>query len=88
MRARLPIAKAVQLLKGNSAKGIHQTFANQRLFEWQEGYGAFSIAVSGIDDTIRYIQSQKEHHEAHSFNDELIAFLDKHGIPYEKWMLD
>jgi len=76
----LSIAKGVQLLKGNSSKWIHQAFANQRLFEWQEGYGAFSIAVSGIDDSVRYIQSQKEHHEAHSFKDELIAFLDKHGI--------
>src|SRR5258706_6615391 len=31
--------------EGNSSKWIHQTFRNQRLFEWQEGYGAFSIAV-------------------------------------------
>jgi hypothetical protein len=77
----------VQLLKGNTSKWVHQTFA-KRLFEWQEGYGAFSIAVSGIDDTVRYIQSQKEHHQVHSFKDELIAFLDKHGIEYEKWMLD
>jgi hypothetical protein len=37
---------------------------------------------------MRYIQSQKEHHKVHSFKDELILFLDKHGIPYEKWMLD
>ena len=84
----LSVAKAVQLLKGNSSKWIHQTFSNQRLFEWQEGYGAFSIAVSGIEDTVRYIQSQREHHQAHSFEDELIVFLDKHGIAYEKWMLD
>src|SRR5436190_20952579 len=84
----LLIAKSVQLLKGNSSKRIHETFPNQHLFEWQEGYGAFSIAVSGVEDTIRYIQSQKEHHQAHFFKEELITFLDKHGIPYEKWMLD
>jgi REP element-mobilizing transposase RayT len=84
----LSVSKAVQLRKGNSSKWIHQTFAEQRLFEWQAGYGAFSIAISGIDDTIKYIQSQQEHHRLHSFEDELIVFLDKHGIPYEKWMLD
>ena len=84
----LSIAKSVQLLKGNSSKWIHETFSNQRLFEWQEGYGAFSVAISGVDDTTRYIQSQQEHHAVHSFTDELIAFLDKHGIEYEKWMLD
>ena len=84
----LPIAKAVQLLKGNSSKWIHETFPNQRLFEWQEGYGAFSIAVSGVNATMRYIESQKQHHQSHSFKDELIAFLEKNGIPYETWMLD
>jgi len=84
----LSIAKSVQLLKGNSSKWIHETFPNQRLFEWQEGYGAFSIAVSGIEDTTRYIESQAEHHRTRSFQDELIAFLDKHGIQYESWMLD
>jgi REP-associated tyrosine transposase len=86
--ATLPIAKAVQLLKGNSSKWIHETFPNQRLFEWQQGYGAFSIAVSGVKATMRYIESQKQHHQSHSFKDELIAFLEKNGIPYETWMLD
>ena len=56
-------------------------------FMRQEGYGAFSIAVSGIEDTIGYIQSQKEHHKVHSFKDELIAFLEKHGIECKQWML-
>ena len=86
--ATLPIAKAVQLLKGNSSKWIHETFPNRPLFEWQEGYGAFSIAVSGVKETVRYIQSQKQHHQKNSFKDELIAFLEKNGIPYETWMLD
>ena len=53
----LSIAKSVQLLKGNSSKWVHETFPTQRLFEWQEGYGAFSVAISGVGDTIRYIQS-------------------------------
>jgi putative transposase len=86
--ATLPIAKAVQLLKGNSSKWIHETFPDQRLFGWQEGYGAFSIGVSGVDETMAYIRNQKEHHRSRSFKEELIAFLDKHGIEYEAWMLD
>jgi len=84
----MPIAKAVQLLKGNSSKWIHDTFPNRRLFEWQEGYGAFSIAVSDVKETVRYIESQKDHHQRRSFKDELIGFLEKNGIPYETWMLD
>ena len=84
----LSISKSMQRLKGNSSKWVHETFPNQPLFEWQEGYGAFSVAISGVDDTIRYIQSQKEHHAKVSFKDELITFLDKHGIKYEAWSLD
>src|SRR5262245_10836329 len=34
----LAIAKAVQLLKGNSSKWIHDTFPKLKAFEWQEGY--------------------------------------------------
>jgi putative transposase len=54
----LSIAKAVQLLKGNSSKRIHETFPKLRSLEWQEGYGAFSIAISGVDATIAYIRHQ------------------------------
>ena len=86
--ATLSVAKAVQLLKGNSSKWIHETFPDQRLFGWQEGYGAFSIGVSGVEETVAYIRNQKEHHRSRSFKEELVAFLDKHGIEYEDWMLD
>jgi REP element-mobilizing transposase RayT len=84
----LDIAKAVQLLKGNSSKWIHETFPKLKTFEWQEGYGAFSISVSGIEDTIKYIENQAEHHRKQSFKDELKAFLKKHELEHEEWMLD
>jgi REP element-mobilizing transposase RayT len=38
--ATLSVAGAIQLLKGNSSRWIHETFPNQALFGWQEGYGA------------------------------------------------
>jgi REP element-mobilizing transposase RayT len=78
----LSVAKSVQLLKGNSSKWIHDTFAEQRDFEWQEGYGAFSIGVSGVPDTIKYIQTQAEHHRKITFREEIEVFLKKHGMEY------
>lgn len=45
------IAKAIQLIKGGSSKWIHETFPEQKLFSWQEGYGAFSIGISNVDET-------------------------------------
>jgi REP element-mobilizing transposase RayT len=84
----LSIAKAVQLLKGNSSKWIHETFPELRNFEWQEGYGAFSIGISGVDETARYIQNQPEHHRVRSFREELGAMLRRHGFDYDEQMLD
>jgi len=84
----LAIAKAVQLIKGNSSKWIHETFPQHIGFEWQEGYGAFSIGVSGIDDTVAYIENQAEHHRKKTFKEEFETILKKHAIEYEHWMLD
>jgi len=78
----LSIAKAIQLLKGNSSKWIHETFKNEWDFEWQEGYGEFSIGISGINDTIKYIQNQAEHHRKMTFREEIEMFLKKHGMQY------
>jgi len=85
--ATLSISKAVQLLKGNSSKWIHETFPEHRRFEWQEGYGAFSIGVSGIETTVDYIKRQGEHHRQRSFEEELIEFLKKHNQSYDETML-
>ena len=84
----MAVAKAVQLLKGNSSKWIHETFPTLVTFEWQEGYGAFSLSVSGVDATVAYIENQAEHHQRKTFQEELKSILDKHGIRYEDWMLD
>lgn len=83
------IAKAVQLIKGGSSKWIHDTFPTHKLFAWQEGYGAFSINISMLNQTREYIKNQKKHHEKVSFRDEYIDFLRKNNIPFdEKYLLD
>jgi REP element-mobilizing transposase RayT len=84
----LSVAKAVQLMKGNSSKWIHETFPQLRGFAWQEGYGAFSVGVSGQNATITYIENQAEHHRRKTFEEELKTILEKHSIEYEDWMLE
>jgi putative transposase len=85
LSATLSIAKAVQLLKGNSSKWIRETFPTMRSFAWQEGYGAFSVGISGVDATVTYINNQTEHHRMRSFREEFIAMLQKHH--FEESML-
>ena len=80
----MPVAKAMQLVKGGSSKWIHETFPTHAHFAWQEGYGAFSVSISGMDETVAYINRQEEHHRTRSFEEEYVEFLGKHGIEYDE----
>jgi putative transposase len=82
------LAKATQLLKGNSSKWMSETFPKLHSFAWQEGYGAFSIGVSGIDATVSYIRNQAQHHRTRTFREEFALMLRKHGLEYQESMLD
>ena len=53
-------------------------------FVWQEGYGAFTIGVSQVDGTIKYITNQEEHHRKKTFREEFIDILNYHGIEFEE----
>jgi REP element-mobilizing transposase RayT len=79
----MSFAKAVQLIKGGSSKWIHDEFRNFRKFEWQEGYGGFSVSASQVARTIAYIERQKEHHKKRDFKEEFITLLDKHHVVYD-----
>jgi putative transposase len=84
MPTTLSIAKGIQLIKGGSSVWVHETFPEAQNFAWQEGYGAFSVNVSHLDETISYIKNQEEHHRHKSFQEEYLAFLQKHEIAYDE----
>jgi len=89
MPSTISISKAMQLIKGGSSKWIHETFPEHRMFEWQQGYGAFSIGVGDVERTKNYINNQPEHHGKMDFKTEFRAFLKKHGIEYdERYIFD
>ncbi len=52
-------------------------------FAWQEGYGAFTVSKSSVQDVINYIVTQEEHHKKMIFKDELIKLFKKHEIKYD-----
>jgi REP-associated tyrosine transposase len=74
----------MQLIKGGSSKWVHETFAEHRLFAWQDEYGAFSTSVSQLDRTIHYVRGQEKHHQKISFKEEFLALLEKHRIEYDE----
>jgi REP element-mobilizing transposase RayT len=79
--ATMPLAKAMQLVKGASSHWMNQQ--HNHGFAWQEGYGAFTVGISQKEHTIAYIRSQLEHHRKRSFEEEFVAFLNRHGVEYD-----
>ena len=59
---------------------MHQQSIN---FQWQDGYGAFSVSLSQLDDVIAYIRGQREHHKKRTFEEEFLALLKKAGVAYD-----
>jgi putative transposase len=47
------------------------------------GYGAFSYSHSALDNVIRNINNQKEHHKTKLFKDEYKDFLTKFCIEHK-----
>ena len=73
----LTICNLIEEIKKGSSKWIKTKGNFYRDFEWQKGYGAFSIGQSAYDNLRKYIQTQKDHHMKISFQDEYRAFLRK-----------
>lgn len=78
----LSLSKAVQLIKGNSSKWIHEHFTHLKIFSWQEGYGAFSVSMSQVDKIKNYIANQEEHHKKISFEEEYLELLKRNNIDF------
>ena len=82
--ATITVAKAIQLIKGVSSKWAGEKIKAPKLFQWQEGYGAFGVGIAILNKTIDYIHNQEEHHKEKSFEEEFIGFLEKHDKPYDE----
>jgi putative transposase len=53
-------------------------------FSWQQGYGAFSVGISQMPETIRYIKQQAAHHRTRTFQEEYLSILKKHEMPFDE----
>ena len=71
-------------VKRASSKWINEKHLVPGHFAWQEEFGAFSYAKSLIDNVIRYIQNQEEHHRKQSFREKYVDFLKSFGVEYDE----
>ena len=73
----------MRTLKTNSCGWVHREFDSQGNFGWQTGYGAFAVSHSNLNQVKEYIRNQEEHHRRVSFQEEYVAFLERHGVKYD-----
>ena len=74
------IAKFLQEIKALSSKFINEKQWYPHRFEWQTGYGSFSVSYSARKNVINYIKNQQKHHKIKSFADEYTEILKQFDI--------
>jgi putative transposase len=84
MRPTQSISDLMKEVKQSSSKWINENKFAKVHFEWQEGYGAFSYSKSQIDNVIKYINNQEEHHRKKTFKEEYLEMLTKFEIEYDE----
>ncbi len=82
--ATISLAQAANAMKANSSRWIHENCPGAKGFDWQPGYGAFSVSKSAEPRVKLYIFNQDEHHHKLRFTAEFVTLLERHGIPYEE----
>ena len=81
----ISMSDALRFIKANSSKWVSQKFGKP--FEWQKGYGAFSVSRSNVDAVYKYIHNQEIHHQKFDFETEFIALLEKNDVDFDEKFL-
>jgi putative transposase len=73
----LAFSDAIKEIKTGSSQWMGPRFA------WQRGFGVFGVSESNVNAVIRYIRNQAAHHRKMTFEQEFLALLKKHRVPYD-----
>ena len=80
----ISIAKLLETIKTETSKWAKKVDGGDQSFQWQAGYGAFSVSHSNTDSVVHYIRNQDKHHARMSFQEEFRALCAKHGIEIDE----
>ena len=83
IRSTHRLADVMRDLKRASSTWIHETIGAKQ-FEWQDGYGAFTVSASLLETVRNYIARQEEHHRKKTFHEEYLEFLKLSGVEYDE----
>ena len=80
----IAISKLLEMVKKRSSKWIKTKGEKLSDFQWQNGYGAFSVSQSHVERVTQYIRNQKEHHRKRTFQEEFRTLLKKYNVSYDE----
>jgi putative transposase len=69
-------------LKADSSGWVHKELTKE--FQWQVGYGAFSVSPNSINGVKKYIMNQAEHHRIKTFEEEYLELLEASGVEFDE----
>ena len=64
------ISDVAKQLKGSSSHWINELKLTKQKFQWQTGYGCFSVSEFHVETISNYIQMQKEHHKIKKYEND------------------
>ena len=78
------LADLVMHVKKGTSRWLKEQELRYRGFDWQDGYGAFSLGRSQREECCGYIRRQQAHHLGESFQDEFRKFLVAYEVDYDE----
>lgn len=80
LASTVTISDVVGQIKGSASYWINKTWDLAYRFEWQSGFGAFSVSESQSKRVAAYILNQARHHKGVAYEQELNAFLERNKL--------
>lgn len=80
LNAEMSIAKAMQLIKGESSFWVNKEKLTSTKFEWADEYFAVSVSESIVPKVRAYIQNQEQHHKKITFMQEYEEFIKTYNF--------
>lgn len=76
------IPELVEEVKTSATHWIKRNHKTNSRFAWQKGYGAFTHCRSSLDNVVKYILNQENHHLEQSFKKEYLKMLEQYDVAY------
>jgi putative transposase len=78
------LSDVVMHVKKGTSRWLKEQGPEFAQFDWQEGYGAFSIGRSQLEQVVSYIRGQQRRHRRVSYEDEFRKLLKVYEIEFDE----